>query len=263
MKIKILIVYLLISGVLMAKDVKGITATHSDDVNSVIDTVVTEIEKGIIALNTAMSGTISGISAGSTVEADLVALNEALRSSGFLSIVGAALNNSYTDVINISGQLNETINNRIFLFSKGSVKKLKALKDSTFENIKDATQVYLGKINNGINAIRFGTGNANAIIKDISDIFGKTLTNQAGTLIDTGVSAAWSESNVLLAEDNGIERFLYAGSLIATSRPFCIEHLNQVKTIEEWNLLDNGQGLSPISAFRGGFNCRHVLVGVA
>lgn len=247
----------------MAKDVKGITATHSNDVNDVLDSVVNQLEKAVITLNTSMAGAISSIPQGSTVEADLLVLNESLRSSGFLGIVGDALNNSYTDVINISGQLNETINNRIFLFSEGSTAKLKALKQTTFESVEDATRVYLGKINNGINAIRFGTGNAKDIIKDVSDIFGKTLTNQATTLVDTGVSAAWSESNVLLAEDNGIERFLYAGSLIDTSRPFCIEHLDQVKTIEEWNLLSNGQGLSPISAFRGGFNCRHVLVGVA
>ncbi len=44
-------------------------------------------------------------------------------------------------------------------------------------------------------------------------------------------------------------------------RSFCANNYGKVKTIEEWNKLSNGQ-LSPVSQYMGGYNCRHVLVGV-
>jgi len=248
----------------MAKDVLSITNDASASVDITIASLIRELEDGIETLNTSMAGVVSTIQPGSSVAVDLASLNAGLRESGFLATVGTGLNTAYTDVINISGQLNETLNNRIFSFTEGSITKMQALKQTTFGSIQDATATYINKVNNAINTIRFGTGNANDIIKDIRDTFGKTLANQASALIDTGVNAGYTEANVLLGQDNGIKRFLYAGTLIATSRAFCVRNLGKIKTIKQWNQLNNGAGQpNPVSVFLGGFRCRHTLIGVA
>jgi len=43
------------------------------------------------------------------------------------------------------------------------------------------------------------------------------------------------------------------------TREFCRKHIGEVKTLEEWDKLDNGQ-LNPVSVYCGGYNCRHFLM---
>jgi hypothetical protein len=81
------------------------------------------------------------------------------------------------------------------------------------------------------------------------------------TWLETAQSAFSREANVRLAEDVGIEKFEYVGPLDGITRPFCEKHVGEVKTIEGWDKLDNGQ-ISPVSVFCGGYRCRHKLVGV-
>lgn len=247
----------------MAKDVIGLINKSSNEVDIVLNEVIENIDNAVATLNTTMAGVVSSVPVGSTVEANMIALNEGLRTSGFLTIVGANLNSGYKDVINVAGQLNEQINERVFAFTENESKKLKSLKQSTFINVQDSSNVYLGKINNALNSVRFGTGNALAIVQNIDENFGKTLANQVTSIVDTGVSAGWRESNIIMAEANGIDRFIFSGTLIPTSRPFCARHLNEIRTIAGWDTLSNGQGLFPVSVFLGGFRCRHVLVGVS
>jgi len=59
----------------------------------------------------------------------------------------------------------------------------------------------------------------------------------------------------------GIEKFQYVGPIDAKTRDFCKHHTGEVKTKAEWDSLDNGQK-NPVSVYRGGYNCRHSLVGV-
>ena len=58
----------------------------------------------------------------------------------------------------------------------------------------------------------------------------------------------------------GFKKFVYVGPLDGETRDFCKQHTGFVKTMEEWNKLDNGQK-NPVGTYRGGYNCRHSLVG--
>lgn len=61
------------------------------------------------------------------------------------------------------------------------------------------------------------------------------------------------------AADAGIDKFLYYGNLMATSRPFCIERAGNKYTkaeIDSWTFKWKGKS-GPAMTHRGGYNCRH------
>jgi hypothetical protein len=75
-----------------------------------------------------------------------------------------------------------------------------------------------------------------------------------------------------IADDLDVEYYLYAGTLIADSRPFCNARAGRYFTIDEvkaWPNLKGWQGRmagtnsSTIFIYRGGYNCRHQLWPVA
>jgi len=75
-----------------------------------------------------------------------------------------------------------------------------------------------------------------------------------------------------ISDDLGVEYYLYAGTLIADSRPFCEARSGRFFTTEEvqkWASLKGWQGRmagtnsSTIFIYRGGYNCRHQLWPVA
>ena len=91
----------------------------------------------------------------------------------------------------------------------------------------------------------------------------QTFRNHAQTWTTTSTSGLYRESNTLLAQDNGLEKFEYVGVLDDRTRDFCIDALSMPPmTIDEWNAQKNGQ-IEPVSIYGGGYNCRHSLVGVA
>lgn len=77
-----------------------------------------------------------------------------------------------------------------------------------------------------------------------------------------------SEYIQTISDDLGVEYYLYAGTLIADSRPFCDARAGRYFTKEEvqkWADLKNwdgrmkGTNSTTIFTYRGGYNCRHQL----
>ena len=75
-----------------------------------------------------------------------------------------------------------------------------------------------------------------------------------------------------IAADLDVEYYLYAGTLIADSRPFCVSRAGRYFTTDEvkawanlkgWNGRMAGTNSSTIFIYRGGYNCRHQLWPVA
>lgn len=77
-----------------------------------------------------------------------------------------------------------------------------------------------------------------------------------------------SEYIQTISEDLGVQYYLYAGTLIADSRPFCTSRAGKYFTKEEvqkwaslssWDGRMKGTNSTTIFVYRGGYNCRHQL----
>lgn len=79
----------------------------------------------------------------------------------------------------------------------------------------------------------------------------KTLTNTAIAQYD---NAYMSE----IAQQAGVERYIYDGPVNINTRIFCRRHAGQSYTMAELRAMDNGQGL-PVETALGGYNCVHYL----
>lgn len=58
---------------------------------------------------------------------------------------------------------------------------------------------------------------------------------------------------------NDVTKYIYVGPDDNKTRPFCHNHIGEIKTEAEWNKLDNGQ-INPVFVYAGGYNCRHAIV---
>lgn len=74
----------------------------------------------------------------------------------------------------------------------------------------------------------------------------------------------------VLTQNLGLEFYKYSGNTIEDTRPFCRQRVNKIfhkKEIEKWAGLTwqgkiKGTNSSNIFIYRGGWNCRHQLIGI-
>lgn len=92
-------------------------------------------------------------------------------------------------------------------------------------------------------------------LEEKTDAFGE----QFATVAQTQIAAYNNLLTFKIAEESGIETFLYSGPLNPTTRPFCRAHVGKIFTKEQILKMDNGQGL-PVMETCGGYNCRHQWV---
>jgi hypothetical protein len=183
-----------------------------------------------------------------------------LVDSGYFQSTQELLNDGYQQVLEESFDQYNKLYGEAFQFSPASLQEISALKQLDFGQFNQLGQEAGEAMNRIITEVQFGNINFNQAV----DLFAQEATKLANfskTWINTGLQGVYSKANTMLAEDNGIEQFQYVGPRDQSTRPFCDRHLGEVKTKKEWDSLDNGQ-ISPVSTFRGGYNCRHQLVGV-
>lgn len=188
-------------------------------------------------------------------------IEQILVQSGYYETTGALLNEGYQAVVDDSAELYNKLYGKNFQFQDVSLQQLQALKNLDLEQYTQLAGQAVTEINRALTDLQFGSINFSQAFSIIREQVVDKLERYAGTWLTTGLSGIYRESSITLALDNDIKKFQYVGTIIATSRPFCKKHLGEVKTIEEWNTLDNGQ-LAPISTYMGGWNCRHSFIGV-
>jgi hypothetical protein len=204
------------------------------------------------------SGNITGIADVSLARRQV---EQILIESGYFETTGALLNTGYQRAVETSHQMYQKLYSKAFQFSEVSLNRLNALKQLDLNQFKSLSDDGINAINRTFIDMTFGAIDKNKAIELVRGSVDK-LGGYAETWVTTGLSAVYTESNTSLAQDNGITKFQYVGPVDKLTRPFCHDHIGQVMTEEEWNSLDNGQ-ISPVFTYRGGYNCRHSLVGVA
>lgn len=98
------------------------------------------------------------------------------------------------------------------------------------------------------------------------------LKRYAKTWATTGFATAESQYVKAVADDIGVEKWEYAGGTVDDTRQFCLDRVRQVFTREEiegwpetagdWAGRAYGTDKDTIWAYRGGWNCGHVLMPV-
>jgi len=93
------------------------------------------------------------------------------------------------------------------------------------------------------------------VTEAISDAMGST-TPTAARDARTMLQSYNRKVSAHIAEENGLEHFLYVGPGDGVTRPFCAPLVGKVLTRKQIDDLANGQ-IEPPMVYGGGFNCRH------
>jgi hypothetical protein len=106
---------------------------------------------------------------------------------------------------------------------------------------------------------------------DLSAPF-RSWINWAGAAVDTAISSMNRRIQIIGATEAGVEYFIYQGTKIRTTRPFCRLMQGVVVRLEDLRAIDNDPALSNIRKLRskdgrqppilpslGGWRCRHTL----
>lgn len=214
------------------------------------------LERDIIALLNASENVAAVDVALAKSQIDRIILN-----SGFAQSTQNLLNDGYQKIINESFKMYKNLYDEAFRFSDASLQRITAIKQLDFNQFQQLSNRAATELNRIVVDMQFGGLSKADAIKTVSEDVIAKLGAHVETWAATGSAAIARESSTMLAEDNGITKFIYIGPNDSNTRKFCKKHLNQIKTKEEWNALDNGQ-INPVFSFAGGFRCRHQIVGV-
>lgn len=185
-----------------------------------------------------------------------------LMDSGYFQTTSELLDNGYQDVLEESFKQYNELYGETFQFADASLQEINALKQLDFSNFNQLGQTSGEAMNRILTEFQFGNIDFNQAVDMFTDQAGR-LANYSKTWVNTGIQGVYSKANTLLAEDNGITEFQYVGPRDIKTRPFCAKYIFQIKTKDEWDELNDEQGqIAPVSTFRGGYNCRHQLVGI-
>jgi hypothetical protein len=189
-----------------------------------------------------------------------------LVDSGYFTEAQNLLDNGYQQVLEESfDQYRGLYPNETFQFAPASLQEISTLKQLDFGQFNQLGTKAGESLNRILTTVQLGDMSFNQAVDEFSSV-ATQLGNHTKTWINTGLQGIYSKANTMLAEDNGITEFQYVGPRDQLNRTFCKfpgegGHLFEIKTKEEWDQLDNGQ-IGPVSVYRGGYNCRHQLVGI-
>jgi len=155
--------------------------------------------------------------------------------------------NYYTDVLG---------EGEIITLPPGDYEKLLAANQVNFNDINEATNEALkSEFQKQVRAgYSYETLRSKLVARSIGDAEASTLANTAAAQFDN----AYNAEN---AQQAGIEKFIYDGAIVETSRQFCKDRIHKKYTLEELGKMGNGQGL-PVLYSLGGHNCTHFLTPV-
>lgn len=201
---------------------------------------------------------------------------------------------SYNDVADVQNQYFSQFAGAVSSIKATNVLK-KAAIESTLNNLTEAG-IEAG-VTDGLKQILLHNTQQGSSIADVTDQLRNYLTNNekgpgaieqyVGTYATTAINQYSAEYNKSIADDLGLEWYMYVGSLLTTSRPFCQKavekkyiHVSEFETLLHGDFgplgkvhvnkktgLPDGlmEGTNPenFPRRRGGWNCGHQLVAVA
>ena len=143
---------------------------------------------------------------------------------------------------------------------------MKILRDGDYQNYLSLGVQQKDKIVQGIYDQVIGNGRFNDLVKIIEgallgnkSVTGRPLVQYGRLYARDFIMNFHNEVNLQKGIDIGLDRFLYLGNIIATSRDFCKRRVGKSYTkdqIDSWTNKWKGKS-GPAWTHRGGYNCRH------
>jgi hypothetical protein len=186
-----------------------------------------------------------------------------LLDSGYYETTGRLLSDGYQAAIQESFNIYRESIGESFQFSDVSLDRLNTLKSMDLQQLTRLGDDFATDMTRVLLDLQFGSLSQAQAIDAIRSNVGK-FSGYAQTWVTTGLSGIYRESNLLMAQDNGITKYVYVGPLDRITRHFCRDLLRErgkQYTQAEIDKMNNGQ-INPVSTFAGGYNCRHQWVGV-
>lgn len=233
--------------------IDGLASGYTKNLESVANTFQRKLESLLASYN--------GNYAAIDVAAARAQITGLLVDSGYYKVVNDLLGPGYQALLDgsladYSAYLGESLS-----FHEVSLARLEKIREAKFldwtavaEDQVNAMQKIMMNVSFGSQTVEQAIDAIDGQIKDSFSQYGETWVNTALSSWDQ------AESNQL-AQDAGLEYFLFLHPEDALTRPFCQEHGNEIRTYDDWNSLDNGQ-LDPVMEYGGGWNCRGNMIPV-
>lgn len=149
----------------------------------------------------------------------------------------------------------------------------KALKDQTFKVYKQLSTQTVNRIAQSVydavltgNSFKKLTNEISAVLVGYQDIKGRPLETYAKTYAQDSLMNYYSTIQNMSSDESELDYFLYSGTVMKDTRPFCEARAGKIFTrseIESWQDKDwAGKAPGSIWIVRGGYNCRHFFVPV-
>ena len=148
------------------------------------------------------------------------------------------------------------------------------LKNQYFQGFEDLANRYFNEISGNVYQNAIAGKPFEEIVKDISglisgdvDRVGRSMSTYASQIAHDSVMQFDGSFTILKANESGLKKFRYVGSLVKDSRPFCVKLINSGRSytkeeIEELHKNRSGEDLKGKAEgdpfiVRGGYRCRH------
>ena len=154
-------------------------------------------------------------------------------------------------------------------FSPQTASLITAIVEDRLSEIDGIFAEAAGEVTKAARVIMATSADASLFVDRVSAALGST-RSQAMSAVDSVAMAAGRQTTIISAEAAGLRTdvdmvYGYGGPVDSITRPFCRRHATsnsgKVYTLEGLNNLDNGpKQPTPVSAYLGGYRCRHFLV---
>lgn len=251
----------------MATNYRQVQALRLGAIDKVTDTYALQLKKVADDLARRMNVLLGRISAGEAVNAGSLTdaalaraqATQLLVDSGYYRVTGDLLSNGFQDILNE----NLEIYNRYYAaglrfedVSGARIEAIRSMQSQVFQDLAGEQATNLQRI---LTNLSFGASSIESASEALANVLG-SLSSYAETIVRTSVHAFERETNNEMATAAGIETFIYVGPDDNLTRPFCDEHIGDIKTFDEWASITAPGSPGPVPVWGAGYNCRHSIV---
>jgi len=235
-----------------------------ENTDRIAEGYVNDFRKIIDRIEARLSQTVkAGVWTNAEVDAALVReqLNQIMVDSGYQANINKMFDKGYQDLL---AQNVEFYNQRLsasLRYTPESLDKLNLIKQLDLEKFESLGESQVRELERVIINAQFGSISSGDLTAQLKSTLDEGMSRYADTWVNTAISGFDRVAGSTIALDGGVEYFEYIGPDDKLTRPFCEEHLGQVKKWEEWDAMVNDQG-SKVTVYCGGARCRHQLVAV-